>query len=732
MLPDSDSAAVRSSSPDWQSQTPAPFPLLAISATFTAEPLAETLAFWMRQLGFAYQVRFAPYNQVFQQLLDPSGLLAGNRDGINVLLVRFEDWARFKPAAGLEELEADIRQVLALVESAARSSAAPLIVAICPSSPRFAADRARADFVGRMDALAGERLRGLPAVHLIAPEELSRLYPVDEPHDPHGDELGHVPYTPEYFAALGTMLARRIHALRAAPYKVIVLDCDDTLWAGICGEDGPEGVVIDPPRRLLQEFMLAQREAGMLLCLASKNNPEDVEETFRAHAEMPLRLEHFLATRLNWAPKPTNLVALAEELGLGLEAFILVDDNVKECGEVRANCPEVLTLALPDDAGQIPAFLEHVWAFDHVRITQEDRARSQLYAQRLERGRAERQAASLEEFLASLNLDVRIAPLTAGQVARVSQLTERTNQMNFTTLRRSEAQIRELVDSGAAECLTVQVSDRFGSYGLTGVMIFNAREDALAVDTFLLSCRALGRGVEHRMMAHLGQIARQRGLACVEARYRRTQRNAPARLFLESVGAAYQEYDGAELRFRLPAEHAAAVVSKPDGMPKAAPAREAGSAPEERRPLDYERIAIELASPGRILEQVRGARRARSASGGAAAAPRTELEARLAKIWAETLGLAAVGVGDNFFDLGGHSLLAVEMLSRVRKELGAELSLEVVYSGAFTVAELAKAIELKQLEQGASDEYAAIVAELDQLSDEEVRALLAQEGLESP
>lgn len=703
-------------------------PALAVAASFTAEPLGETLAFWLGELGLSYDIRFAPYNQLFQQILDPASLLAANRSGINVVLLRFEDWMRFAPERSLDDLEKDVRQFLTLLDSAARSSANPLILAVCPASPAFTSDPARADFERRMVALAA----GAGAVQVITPADLEEQYPVVETHDPHADELGHVPYTLEFFAALGTMLARRIHALRVAPFKVIVLDCDETLWSGICGEDGPENVVLDAPRRALQEFMLRQREAGMLLCLASKNNPEDVEETFRVHPEMPLRPEHFIASRVNWEPKPKNLRAMADELDLALDSFILVDDNPKECSEVQANCPEVLALALPHNAEEIPDFLRHVWAFDHVRITEEDRKRNELYAQRVERVRAEKHAASLEDFLSSLELQITIAPVEPAQLPRVSQLTQRTNQMNFSTVRRTEAEIRELVDSGAAECLAVTVTDRFGSYGLTGVMIYRMSPEALAVDTFLLSCRALGRGVEHRMLARLGEIARERGVPRVDALYRRTQRNQPALLFLEGAGKQFERGQGDELLFEFPAECAAALVYRPNGRPHATAREEKHAAGPARTPVDYERIALALRTPAQVLDHLRGNRRARPGSAGAATPPRTELERRLVAMWEETLGLTTVGVDDNFFDLGGHSLLAVELLARVRRELGVDLSLEVVYSGDFTIAELAKAIELKEIERADAEEYAALIEELNQLSDEEVRQLLAQEGGEAP
>jgi FkbH-like protein len=713
--------------PDSHIQSP---PKLAIAASFTAEPLAETLAFWMKELGSPYDIRFAPYNQLFQQILDPGSLLARNRNGINVILLRVEDWTRFAPGRGLDDLEADVRQFVGLIDSAARSSATPLLLAICPPSPAFLGDPARAKFQRRVEDLAASRLGGPGSLSVITMPELDRLYPVPEPHDPHADELGHVPYTPEFFAALGTLLARKVHALRVAPFKAIVLDCDDTLWSGICGEDGPEGVVLDEPRRDLHAFMLAQRDAGMLLCLASKNNPRDVEETFRLHPEMPLRPQHFIASRVNWEPKSRNLRELADELDLALESVIFVDDNPKECSEAQAGCPDVLALALPAQPEDFPAFLRHVWAFDHPRITEEDRRRSDLYAQRVQRGRAEKQAGSLEDFLASLKLEVRIAPMSPGDLPRVSQLTQRTNQMNFTSIRRSEGEIRELVESGQDECLTVTVSDRFGSYGLTGVMIFVTSPEALSIDTFLVSCRALGRGVEHRMLARLGEIARERGVPAIDARFRRTERNQPAWLFLESVGT--QEPGGEFPLFRFPAAVAARIAYRPNGHPAHAEIASRPAAGAARQRIDYARIATELRSPQQVIEHVRGARRARPKTLGPAATPRTDLEHRLAEIWADALGLSTVGVDDNFFDLGGHSLLAVALLSRVRKELGIDLSLAVVYTGDFTVSELASAIELREIEQAGTEEYAALIAELDKLTDEEVRQLLAQEGGGTP
>ena len=647
----------------------------------------------MRELGLPAEFRFAAYHQVFQELLDPAGLLAGNTSGVNVVLVRFDDWPAGQAAGFVDAVRAAVGRV-----------SVPLIVVLCPGAIQ-------------LDEEVRRGVAGLPSVYLLTAAEIAALYPVAEVHDPHADDLGRVPYTPLYFVALATALARKIHAITAPPFKAIALDCDDTLWAGICGEDGPEGVVLDAPRRALQELMAERRRAGMLLALCSKNNPEDVAATFRAHPEMPLAPGDFVARRINWDSKAANLASLAEELELGLDTFILVDDNPKEVREVEAGAPQVLALLLPARAEEIPGFLAHVWAFDRARVTEEDRRRGEMYSQRAERARAARSSASLEEFLASLELDVKIAPLEPAQVDRVAQLTMRTNQMNATCIRRTAAEISRLGE----ECLTVHVTDRFGSYGLCGAIVFRVAALALEVDTFLLSCRALGRGVEHRMVARLGEIALDRGLQTVEIPFVAAQRNRPALLFLESLGAA-----ASGGTFRLRAADAAEVryypgAAQPAGLPAPQPP---APAPPPARPA-YARIASDLRTPEQVFAALRATSRRRT-SLREIDAPRTQLERDLVALWAELLNVEAVGIHENFFELGGHSLLAVQLLSRVRQIYGVDLSLEVVYSGEFMVAELAKAIELKEIEQAGGD-YQELIEELEGLSDAEVRALLAEE-----
>lgn len=670
---------------------------IAISATFTAEPLCEPLAFLFDLLGWKCSISFAPFSQVFQSALDEDGPFAKNRDGVNIVLARPGD---------LRPDPAGVKELAEALLVAGRRGTHPLLVRVCPPSA--------AGFEQALIAALGKD----PAVVVLPDEEQHGLYPVEVFEDPKGEELGAVPYTEEYFAALGALLSREVHRMLAGPCKLIVLDCDDTLWRGICGEDGPAGISIDAPHRALQEFMAAQQAAGRLLALASKNNEEDVLETFRAHPEMPLQLDHFVARRIHWESKYSSLTSIADELGLGLDSFVFIDDNPKECAEVAAELPAVVSLPLPERTEDFSQFLEHVWALDLKRaVTREDRTRRDSYAEQAERALAERRALTLDEFLASLRLEVETSPLAENQVARVAQLTQRTNQMNFTSHRRTENEVRKLL--GAEKCFVTSVRDRFGDYGLVGVMILHDSTGELTIETFLLSCRALGRGVEHQMLRRAGEVAIERGHQQVVAPFESTGRNAPARDFLISVS------NGARPPFRFAAAALANLTYRPSKntlhrTPVSTTAREGASMP------DYHKIA-ELAKPGDLLMAVRKARmhpRRRSSTN---VPPQTEIERKLAALWSELLGVDSIGVHDNFFDMGGHSLLAVQLASRLHRDLGVDLPLEAVYTGTLTIAELAKSIEILQLGHLDGEQYAALLSEIEAMSEEEAEALLQRE-----
>jgi FkbH-like protein len=684
---------------------------IMVAATFTADPVAAPLQFFLDELALPAAVEILPFGQVFQPLLDPAGALAGA--ALAVVLVRLADLG-----ADLDAAATDLARAVA---AAAGRAGAEVLLCFCPPPPGSPSTDALER--GVADALAG-----VPRAAVVTAAALASLYPVAAPHDPTGDALGKLPYTPSFFAALGALAARRWHALAAPPYKVIAVDCDETLWGGVCGEDGPGGVRLDAPYLALQRSLLAAREAGMLLCLASKNDAADVDAVFAARPEMPLRPEHVSARRVDWRPKPEGLRALARELGVGLDAFVFLDDNPVERAAVRAACPEVLTPELPADPAAVPAFLRHLWALDAGAGTAEDRARAALYAARAERAAFEQAAPTLEAFLEGLALQVTLTPLAPDGVARAAQLTRRTNQMNTGAPPFADADLAAALASGALEGVVADVRDRFGDYGAVGLALFAPDGAALHVSTFLLSCRALGRGVEHRLVAHLGDLAARRGLARVDVPVVATAKNRPARDLLDAAFAPFREPAGEGCVYRVPTARAAAARELPLATPPSpeqepAPAGSAPDADARRRAETLDRIARELSDPERIRAAVdRHGQRARRASA-PFLAPRSELEATIAAVFAEVLGVAEVGVHDGFFELGGHSVGMIRVLSRIRDALGVDLGPDVFFAGP-TVEQLASAVTARRAGAAPAADVEALLDLLEGLSADEARALV--------
>ncbi len=711
---------------------------IAIAATFTAEPVAASINFWMHELGIPSKIEFAPYNQVFQQLLDPSSLLSRNEQGVNVLLVRSADWLRCsgRSSSGEEltfnsvpgEVRGTATQLVEAVHRFAQRSAVPLVLLFCPNPGEAVVGAEALVTLAAIEDQIKNELRDLSEVHVIPAAELASLYPMTEYYDPHGDTASHLPYMPVCFAAIGTMVSRRIFRLKRAPSKVIVLDCDETLWKGVCAEDGPLGVEMDSARTCFQESMRSQHDTGMILCLCSKNNPEDISRVFQGRSDMPLRPEHIAASRINWTTKSENIRSLAEELQIGLNSFIFIDDNPVECAEVRMQCPDVLTLQLPADPERIPRFLEHVWALDRIRITSEDRRRASFYRQNLERVTS-RQTLGLREFLATLNLTVHISEMRPDQLPRVAQLVERTNQFNLTAMRRSELELRKLWQSGTYDFLTVEVGDRYGDYGLVGLTICSKEPSSIVVNAFLLSCRVLGRGVEHQMLARLGKLAIERALEFVDVPYVETERNRPALDFLKSVTIGPPVRRGEELWFRFPSAYAAAVTHpaldnnagpSTEGLhfPAPAPERIARNVEEPtaisvRQLEQLGRIAEELCDPADILAAImKRSQRERPKMGVELVPAEGPLEKQLAQIWSEVLGIESLGANDNFFDLGGHSLSAVQITFKIRQSFHIDFPLQAFLQAPVLRAQAQK-LEEKLFEQADASELEKLINEVE-------------------
>jgi FkbH-like protein len=643
--------------------TPPPRRQLVITSTFTAEPTQPALEVWLDRLGLRYDLAFTPLDQVFQELIDPSSQTSRNHLGVNLVLLRLEDWTQ--PASAVAELAQ-------LIAGHAARNPAPMLLVVCPPP----ADRRVGAALEQHRELSAQLVAAaasIASVHVLTWAEVVSQYPVELLDDAESDAYAKAPYSEDFTIALASAVARKLNAMLRPPPKVLVLDCDNTLWRGVIGEDGVEGVEVDAGRRRLQELAVEQLHAGVLVCLASKNNEQDVWEAFERVPGMVLRRDMIVAHRINWAPKSDNLKSLARELNLGIDSFVFLDDSPAECAEVRAACPSVITFRVPTATADILHFLKHLWPLDARKLTDTDRKRSELYFSNARREQLRASTADLGAFIASLQVQTRFLALSSDNLARASQMTQRTNQFNTTTVRRSEAELAQLAEAGT-EVLLVDVSDRFGDYGLVGLASYRAHGQALLVDALLLSCRALGRGVEQTLLAELGRVAAERGLEVVELPYRRTAKNRPAALFLDKHAAAFRVPGASEdeARYLLPVQRALDAVRQvvseqaaevpQEGEPAAAPPDPAAAASQA-----LWQDALRLDSVAAIRAELRATLQRSRSTAGAVVAPRNELEASMCRIWCDVLLLDEVSIHDDYFALGGDSIRSLALVAQLRR-----------------------------------------------------------------
>lgn len=667
---------------------------LALAGTFTIEDLAPPLAYLLGRLGLDIDLLFAPYNQIFQQLLTPEALLSSISKGANVILLRLEDFVR-------DESETDkarqlVNEVVEALINAARTFSSrakvPVIYMI------FATARSPMDAL--YDSLIestlrlSEALRGFTSTSIVHSIDADKLCN-GERLDPMGDELGHIPYTEEYMSAIALVIARKVHSFLVPSHKVLVLDCDNTLWSGIVGEDGPFGISFPDALKEVHRFAVRVQALGVLVCLASKNIEPDVLEVFATRPEMLLNTDHVAAHRINWESKVSNLLSLAKELNLGLDSFVFIDDNPVECGQVRAELPEVITLQLPAPQ-RIYSFLENLWVFDRASLTDEDIRRTAMYRENAARQDLEKASGDVSKFIESLQMVIDIRPPAESEWARLSQLTQKTNQFNFTTKRRSEAELRALAKEGV-QLLCVHVSDRFGDYGLVGLTIFSFGEYTVSVDSFILSCRVLGRGVEHSVMRRFAEEAKANELSSIDLLLSPTAKNKPALAFIESVAGNWRIQSSKEFLYKIPVSSALQIHHRPGHDPDAiinASRSDAKDIDRERglsmqnRSERYETVALNLDSGAAVMNAVK-AQCGKLRSLPQPPVPATSLTQRkLLKIWKDVLGLDDVGIEDEYSALGGTSLMAVRLFAAVSSEFGKILPVTTILT-APTVRALA-------------------------------------------
>jgi FkbH-like protein len=544
---------------------------VAILRSFTVEPMIPLLRAQAFTAGIDLTIEPSDFNAYAQEMLEPGSRLYRFAPDVVILAVETraiapELWpgaGDLEPGAGEAIAARVIQELRGLIAAFRRHSQAGLILhnLEAPELPSAGlldaqSSNGQAAAVMRINTALRQTLDEYRGVYLLDYDALVARHGRRYWHD---EKKWLTVRLPARSAALGHLTAewlRFLVPLAGRVAKVLVTDLDNTLWGGVIGEDGMTGIQLSgeypgAAYQAVQRALLDLHRRGILLAVASKNNVDDALEAIDRHPGMLLRSRHFAALRINWQVKAQSLREIASELNLGLDAIAFLDDNPVERAHIREAAPEVMVIEPGDDPMEFARAIRVFPAFERLALSEEDRRRGGYYAAERERAQLESASTSREDFYRSLAQEAEVAPVTLVTLARVAQLTQKTNQFNLTTKRYSEQQIAEMAARPGWEVLSIRVRDRYCDNGLVGVAITHDTGETCEIDSFLLSCRVIGRTVETALLAHLVSQARARGCRRLEGWFLRTKKNQPASEFYQSHGFTAVEQTGEASRWIL-------------------------------------------------------------------------------------------------------------------------------------------------------------------------------------
>lgn len=525
-------------------------------ATFTFDNVETAFKLHALRAGIAAETYIGPYGRLEQELIDPASGLAEFQPDVLLLAVRLKDtcpaiYEQFN-SLSQDQSEATIRDwhdrlADALRAFRMRSNAHVLIHDYeIPAAPALGlADRYSAHSQLGVIARANDGL-----IALASAMENVRVMDYDALVSNHG-RINWADPRLEYFARMAVaprnnwhlagFYVRHLRPLVGLSRKVLVLDADNTLWGGAVGDVGLHGIELgqEYPGNAFVAFqrrVLDLYHRGVVLCLASRNEPGSVEEALESHPGMVLRREHFAAMRINWDPKPGNVEDIAADLNLGVDSFVFLDDSPVECELMRTALPQVLTIQLPPEPAAYPGAIEALGCFDQWSISAEDRHRGRLYKAEASRRGLQKATVDMPMFLRQLEMKMTIYADRPTHVGRAAQMTNRTNQFNMHTVRCTADDIRKYLEAPDHHIFTLALSDRFGDNGIVGLAVVHCQSDRWVLLRFLMSCRVLGRTVEQCFVAWIARRAGEAGAVQLIGPFLPTARNRPFADFYKTCG----------------------------------------------------------------------------------------------------------------------------------------------------------------------------------------------------
>ncbi len=529
-------------------QLPAVTCRISFLRSMTVEPVIPLLRAAARVAGIDLETQVGQFNSYAQEILDPSSQVYSFDPSIAVLAIQTRDvlpevWEAYTDLL-TEELDLAIDRLLVELSNWIRTfrlrSNASLIVHTFekPGGSAGILDvqgkHGQMDAVDRLNRELREICRGQRGVYVLDYENLIARHGRSKWHDERKWLTMRMPFANDSFVPLVSEWLKFVHPLTGTTCKVLAVDLDNTLWGGVLGEDAAAGLRVGTEYpgafyKSLQRVLLDLNRRGVLLAVCSKNNHDEAMSALENLPGMLLRPEHFAAFRINWQDKAQNLREIAGELNVGIDSIAFLDDNPVERQQVRAELPEVKVLELSADPQSYAAVVRDCPLFETLSISTEDGERTRLYRGQQARAELAETASSLEDFYRSLDQEISIAPLVPETIVRVAQLTQKTNQFNVTTRRYSVQEIEEIAGKSDWKVHTVRVKDRFGDNGIVGVLITKIIRDVCEIDTFLLSCRVIGRTIETTILRHLSDASRAGGARFLQGWFVPTEKNMPVR-----------------------------------------------------------------------------------------------------------------------------------------------------------------------------------------------------------
>jgi FkbH-like protein len=517
----------------------------------TISPLMPRLKRAIKETGVSCEFFVAEHGDTGRQVFSPESELYAFKPDLIVLYLDLPQIVPgFELTIALEKPEARARveaetvgQVVGMVKALRNYSSAFLLVSSFTVVPRTALgiglDPVYRNSVRRMNLQISQELSQLQQCQIFDMESLWAEAGFSQ-HDRRFELIAQFPFGVGMQQALIGEWMRYFRVLQGASRKCVVLDLDNTLWGGVLGEDGIQGIQMGDtpegrPFRRFQEALKALARRGVLLAISSKNNMDEAIAALREHPDMVLTEKDFAAMQINWDDKATNLKRLSQELNIGLQHMVFLDDNPAERGLVREHHPDVLVPDLPGDKSRYAEVLCRC-ELDTLAVTAEDLKRTQMYWEERQRKALQAEAPSFEHFLNNLRLEVGIERLSAPLLERAAQLCQRTNQFNLTTRRHNAEAISRFANASNSAVLLMKARDRFGEYGWSGLAIVETEGKRASIDTLLLSCRVLGKNAEFAFFSSLVKWAEQMGCTHIRGSFIPTPKNLPCKDFLPRCG----------------------------------------------------------------------------------------------------------------------------------------------------------------------------------------------------